>query len=103
MIASAANISVRWRIETTSDLTHEFLAYVLGVTACRGNPRGELVARAALIGYRRGAITILDNAGLEKASCPCYRQGKMMYAQIMDSRRGQGAASYGCASGKSSA
>jgi hypothetical protein len=27
---------------------------------------------AALISYRRGAIQIVDRAGLEKASCECY-------------------------------
>jgi CRP-like cAMP-binding protein len=53
-------------------LTHEFLATMLGA----GRPKVSLAAQklqaAGLISYRRGLVTILDRAGLERAACECY-------------------------------
>jgi CRP-like cAMP-binding protein len=55
------------------DLTHEHLGDILNVrresvTAACGSLR-----RQGLIGYHRGTISILDRAGIEQASCGCYR------------------------------
>jgi CRP-like cAMP-binding protein len=53
-------------------VTHEFLAQMLGT----GRPSVSLAAgilqRGGLIENMRGAVTILDRAGLEAASCECY-------------------------------
>jgi CRP-like cAMP-binding protein len=58
--------------DTTLPLTHEFLAAMLGVQ----RPTVTVVARtlqgAGLIRYRRGAVVVLDRAGLEEAACECY-------------------------------
>ena len=53
-------------------LTQEFLATMLGVTRGGVNMAAGALAKANLITYVRGKITILDRPGLEKATCGCY-------------------------------
>lgn len=64
-------------------LTHEFLSFMLGV-------RRESVSRAAkefekqgLIDCGHSCMTLLDEAGLEKASCTCYANSLTAYEQIL--------------------
>ena len=54
-------------------LTQEFLAQMLGVRRPSVSLAGAALQRAGLITYSRGRIKILDQAGLEEASCGCYR------------------------------
>jgi CRP-like cAMP-binding protein len=54
------------------ELSHEFLAIMLGarrptVTLVAGTP-----PRAGLIAYTRGRVKVLDRAALEATACPCY-------------------------------
>ena len=57
-------------------LSHEFLAMMLGSTRPTVTVVAGTLQKAGLIKYVHGHITILDRAGLEGASCECYRTVK---------------------------
>ena len=64
------------------DLTQEFLAEMLGVRRPGVTVAMGALRKAGLIKHGRGNITVVNRAGLEKASCECYqtiraRQGKL--------------------------
>ncbi|MEO5558184.1 MAG: Crp/Fnr family transcriptional regulator [Dokdonella sp.] len=64
-------------------LTHEFLAYMLGVRRVGITTAASQLRARNLISYTRGMITIRDRAGLEAASCSCYRVGRDTYARLL--------------------
>jgi CRP-like cAMP-binding protein len=64
-------------------MTQELIANMLGVrregvTEAAGN-----LHRAKLIDYRRGRITVLDRAALERRSCECYAVVKKEYDRLL--------------------
>lgn len=63
--------------EDTLPLTQEHIAMMLGIQRSRVATLTGGLQRQALISYRWGRMKILDRAGLEAASCECYRVDKV--------------------------
>jgi CRP-like cAMP-binding protein len=62
-------------------VTHEFLAYMLGVRRVGITAAAGLLQRGGLIEYHRGELKVLDRPGLEAAACGCYGGDTQAYAQ----------------------
>ena len=65
------------------DLTQEFLAMMLGVRRPGVTVAMGVLQKAGLITHSRGNITVVNRAGLEKASCECYRTIRARQAKVM--------------------
>jgi CRP-like cAMP-binding protein len=80
----------RWLLMThdragskTFNLTHQFLAFMLGVRRSGVSVAAERLQKMNLIRYNRGRVEILDRKGLEALSCPCYASQLRIYRQRM--------------------
>lgn len=69
-------------------LTHDFLAQMLGVTRPSVTIAAGILQKAGLIRYQRGEVTILNRAGLEDAACECYRVITDEFSQLIETGRG---------------
>lgn len=65
------------------NLTHEYLAGMLGARRSGVTVAAGVLQRKLLIRYTRGEISILDRAGLEDACCECYPAMIQVYAQLL--------------------
>jgi CRP-like cAMP-binding protein len=65
-------------------VTHEFLAYRMGVRRVGVTIAAGDLQRRGLITYRRGELNVLDRPGLEAAACSCYAIDRRVYAQYLD-------------------
>jgi len=81
----------RWLLATRDRLdenefrmTQDFLSNMLGVRREIVNKAAGTLSKRKLITYTRGVLTILDNEGLETASCECYRSIKEEYDNFLD-------------------
>lgn len=64
-------------------VTHEFLAYMLGVRRVGVTTAAAILQRQGLISYRRGELTVTDRAGLEQAACSCYAVHRNTYRSVL--------------------
>jgi CRP-like cAMP-binding protein len=64
-------------------VTHEFLAYMLGVRRVGVTTAAVELQRLGLIEYRRGEVTVTNRRGLEAAACNCYAAGEKSYLDMM--------------------
>lgn len=64
-------------------VTHEFLAYMLGMRRVGITSAASALQRSGLIQYHRGELKVLDRSGLEAAACSCYAADRKTYAQLL--------------------
>jgi CRP-like cAMP-binding protein len=64
-------------------VTHEFLAYMLGVRRVGITAAAGDLQRAGLIEYRRGDLIVVNRRGLEAAACGCYAANRKTYADLL--------------------
>jgi CRP-like cAMP-binding protein len=64
-------------------VTHEFLAYMLGVRRVGITAAAGALQRDGLIEYRRGRLVVLNRRGLEAAACGCYAADERTYSRVL--------------------
>jgi CRP-like cAMP-binding protein len=84
----------RWLLMThdragqdTFPLTQDFLSHMLSVRRATVNLAIGLLKKAGFIRYVRGNITVIDRAGLEATSCPCYHAIISAYNALLPALR----------------
>jgi CRP-like cAMP-binding protein len=80
----------RWLLSTVDRLpsteltmTQELIANMLGVRREGITEAAGHLKQAGFIRYRRGHITVLDRAGLERSVCECYAVVKNEYGRLL--------------------
>jgi CRP-like cAMP-binding protein len=68
-------------------ITQEFLAQMLGVSRPSVAVSAGALQKAGLIQYHRGEVTVIDRAGLEVASCECYRVIALQFDRLREMRQ----------------
>ena len=67
----------------TLQLTHEFIATMLGSRRAGVTLAAGTLQAAGIIRYQRGKVTILDRKKLEEASCECHRLVRDEYDRLL--------------------
>jgi CRP-like cAMP-binding protein len=65
------------------ELTHEYLAMMLGTQRSGVTIAAGTLQKAGFISYGHGMISILDRAGLEGASCECYEVAREQFGGLL--------------------
>jgi len=68
-------------------MTQELIANMLGVRREGVTEAAGKLQSAGFISYRRGHITVVDRAGLEKNVCECYEVVKKEFARLLSDVR----------------
>jgi len=72
------------RVESDEiDLTHEFLAMMLGARRSGVTIAAATLQQAGFIKYAHGRVTMLDRVGLEGAACECYEVARTQFAGLL--------------------
>lgn len=86
--------AARWMLQTHDrvdgdhfPLTQEFLAQMLGVGRQAVNEAERALQDQQLITYTRGVVTVRDRAGLEAATCECYRSISAEFDRLLPPAR----------------
>jgi CRP-like cAMP-binding protein len=66
-------------------LTQEYIAMMLGTHRPTVSVVASAFQRAGILYYRRGVITIVDRAGLERACCDCYGTARRQFVRFLGS------------------
>ncbi len=64
-------------------VTHEFLAYMLGVRRVGVTKAATALQNRHLIHYHRGEVTVLDRPGMQRAACSCYQTDRDTYDGLL--------------------
>lgn len=64
------------------NLTHEYLATMMGVRRPSVSETAAELQGAGIIRYHRGLVHILDRPALEACACECYRRTKAEYKRL---------------------
>jgi len=80
----------RWLLEAQDrtdknelKLTHEFISHMLGVRRASVTQAAQKLQEDDIIQYQRGNVTILDQRGLEAASCECFSVLREEYDRLL--------------------
>ena len=68
----------------TLQLTHEFIATMLGARRAGVTLAAGRLQAANIIRYNRGKVVVLDRKKLEGASCECHRIVRDEYDRLLD-------------------
>jgi CRP-like cAMP-binding protein len=60
-------------------VTHEFLAYMLGVRRVGVTQAAGALQRKGLLAYHRGVVRVCNRSGLEASACSCYADDQRIY------------------------
>jgi CRP-like cAMP-binding protein len=66
------------------DITHEFIATMLGTRRSGVTVTAGSLKAAGLLDYTRGRVFLLDRTGLEKTSCECYGVVRDHFKHLVD-------------------
>jgi CRP-like cAMP-binding protein len=84
---------VRWLLMTRDrtrstdiQMTHKFLGHMLGVRREGVTEAAGKLQKAGLITYNHGHVQILNEKGLEKAACACYKALKLTHTHTRSTK-----------------